>query len=175
MIKSTFASELGCSTGYLHLSTNILGRSDYFPMHMTPDDGRTFSLETASGDTVDICIIGGGAAGLSALQAIMGTPQYKSGHWKPTLFEARHKAGGIWYAHNLCYVSPRWEVINRRTQGPIFSGYCRSTIHTALRFIDDEFTASRNEFCGVAVSSLDPGLPTSKSGRRLPRLVHFSF
>ena len=45
---------------------------------------------------MDICIIGGGVSGLSALQAIMGTPQYKSGRWKPTLFEARDKSGGVW-------------------------------------------------------------------------------
>jgi len=63
-----------------------------------PDDGHARLLDerTADGATMDICIIGGGAVGLSALQVIMGTPQYKSGHWKPTLFEARDKAGGIW-------------------------------------------------------------------------------
>lgn len=65
-------------------------------MHTIPDDDRTHSFETVNGDTVDICIIGGGPAGLSALQVIMGTPQYKSGRWKPILFEARDKAGGVW-------------------------------------------------------------------------------
>ena len=60
-------------------------------MHTTPSDEGT-----VTGDTMDICIIGGGVAGLSALQVIMGTSQYKSGRWKPTLFEARSKAGGIW-------------------------------------------------------------------------------
>ena len=45
---------------------------------------------------MDICIIGGGASGLSALQVIMGTPQHNSGLWKATLFEARDKTGGIW-------------------------------------------------------------------------------
>ncbi|KAF9653541.1 FAD/NAD(P)-binding domain-containing protein [Thelephora ganbajun] len=45
---------------------------------------------------MDICIVGGGASGLSALQVIMETPQYKSGHWRPFLFEARDKAGGVW-------------------------------------------------------------------------------
>jgi len=66
-------------------------------MHAATDDGHTKSLDesTVSGD-VDICIIGGGASGLSALQVIMGSPQYKSGHWKPILFEARDKAGGVW-------------------------------------------------------------------------------
>lgn len=34
---------------------------------------------------------------MSALQVIMQTPQYKSGLWKPILFEARGKIGGIWY------------------------------------------------------------------------------
>lgn len=51
---------------------------------------------TIAGPTMDICIIGGGASGLSALQVIMGTPQYSSGLWKATLFEARDKTGGIW-------------------------------------------------------------------------------
>jgi len=66
-------------------------------MHAATDDGRTKFLDegTVSGD-MNICIIGGGVSGLSALQVIMGTPQYKSGHWKPTLFEARDKAGGVW-------------------------------------------------------------------------------
>ena len=45
---------------------------------------------------MDICIIGGGPSGLSVLQVIMETPQYKSGRWKPTLFEARDKPGGVW-------------------------------------------------------------------------------
>jgi cation diffusion facilitator CzcD-associated flavoprotein CzcO len=73
-------------------------------MHMAPVNGRTKSPDegTINGNTMDICIIGGGAAGLSALQVIMGTPQYRSGHWKPTLFEARDKVGGVWYAHHLC-------------------------------------------------------------------------
>jgi len=58
--------------------------------HIGVDDG------ISDRDTMDICIIGGGASGLSALQVIMGTPQYKSGQWKPTLFETRDKAGGVW-------------------------------------------------------------------------------
>jgi cation diffusion facilitator CzcD-associated flavoprotein CzcO len=67
-------------------------------MHTAPADSHINPLDegTASGDTMDICIIGGGVSGLSALQVIMGTPQYKSGHWKPTLFEARDKVGGVW-------------------------------------------------------------------------------
>lgn len=67
-------------------------------MQATPDNGHANPPDegAAGGDTMDICIIGGGAAGLSALQVIMGIPQYKSGQWKPTLFEARHKAGGVW-------------------------------------------------------------------------------
>ncbi|KAJ7158370.1 hypothetical protein C8R43DRAFT_1087061 [Mycena crocata] len=43
-----------------------------------------------------ICIVGAGAAGLAALKTILDTPQYKAGLWKPTAFEARHRAGGIW-------------------------------------------------------------------------------
>ena len=67
-------------------------------MHAALDGGHTESSDEgmASLDTMRICIIGGGVSGLSALQVIMGTPQYKSGHWKPTLFEARDKAGGVW-------------------------------------------------------------------------------
>ncbi|KAJ7666259.1 hypothetical protein DFH06DRAFT_270837 [Mycena polygramma] len=44
----------------------------------------------------NICVIGAGAAGLAALRAILDTPQYKAGFWKPTTFEARHQVGGIW-------------------------------------------------------------------------------
>jgi len=77
-------------------------------MHAAIDNGRTDSPDwgAASGDAMDICIIGGGAAGLSALQVIMETPQYKSGHWKPILFESRDKAGGIWYVYPLSSVTP---------------------------------------------------------------------
>ncbi|KAJ6588830.1 hypothetical protein B0H19DRAFT_1101379 [Mycena capillaripes] len=48
------------------------------------------------GQVKTICIIGAGAAGLAALRAILDTPQYKAGLWKPTAFEARHQVGGIW-------------------------------------------------------------------------------
>jgi len=66
-------------------------------MHTATDNPNVRANEGAvNGDTMDICIIGGGASGLSALQVIMGTPQYKSGQWKPTLFEARDKPGGVW-------------------------------------------------------------------------------
>ena len=66
-------------------------------MHTTADGAHMQADEgTAGRDTMDICIIGGGVSGLSALQVIMGTPQYKSGQWKPTLFETRDKAGGVW-------------------------------------------------------------------------------
>ena len=64
-------------------------------MRTTTDNSRT-KPDGGIGDTMDICIIGGGVSGLSALQVIMGTPQYESGHWKPTLFEARDKPGGVW-------------------------------------------------------------------------------
>lgn len=92
-------------------STNVLGRPGWaLPMHTLLDSSHTNTSGSdwgaVGGDIVDICIIGGGAAGLTALQVIMGTPQYKSGHWKLTLFEARHKAGGIWYVHNFCHVFP---------------------------------------------------------------------
>jgi hypothetical protein len=66
-------------------------------IHTTTDNPDIRTDEgMVSGDTMDICIIGGGASGLSALQVIMGTPQYKSGQWKTTLFEARDKTGGVW-------------------------------------------------------------------------------
>ena len=44
-----------------------------------------------------ICIIGGGPSGLGALKVVLESPQYKAGQWKPSLFEAREAAGGIWY------------------------------------------------------------------------------
>ena len=65
-------------------------------MHTAPDDGHDEGATSGDNIHLDICIIGGGVAGLSALQVIMGTPQYNSGHWKPTLFETRDKTGGVW-------------------------------------------------------------------------------
>ena len=65
-------------------------------MDTAPDNGQAQDQGSADGQTMDICIIGGGVSGLSALQVIMGTPQYESGLWKPILFEARDKTGGIW-------------------------------------------------------------------------------
>ena len=67
-------------------------------MHKTTGDPDSIRADegTVNGDIMNICIIGGGVSGLSALQVIMGTPQYKSGQWKPTLFEARDKPGGAW-------------------------------------------------------------------------------
>ncbi|KAJ7185569.1 hypothetical protein C8R46DRAFT_382260 [Mycena filopes] len=48
-------------------------------------------------DSKTICIIGAGAAGLAALRAILDTPQYKSGSWKPLAIEARDRVGGVWF------------------------------------------------------------------------------
>ncbi|KAG6813231.1 hypothetical protein H0H92_012868 [Tricholoma furcatifolium] len=42
-----------------------------------------------------ICVIGAGPVGLAALKVILGSPQYKSGHWKPTAFESRDKIFGL--------------------------------------------------------------------------------
>lgn len=62
-------------------------------MHTTTDNDYIGADEgTVGGDAMHIYIVGGGASGLSTLQAIMGTPLYKPGQWKPTLFET----GGIW-------------------------------------------------------------------------------
>lgn len=43
-----------------------------------------------------ICIIGAGAAGLTALKVIMDREEYKCGNWKPVVYEAREDIGGIW-------------------------------------------------------------------------------
>ena len=67
-------------------------------MLTTTDVGQAPPIDEGAADahTMNICIIGGGVSGLSTLQVIMGTPHYKSGRWKPILFEARDKTGGIW-------------------------------------------------------------------------------
>ena len=44
-----------------------------------------------------ICIIGVGPVGLGALKVVKDSPQFKSGLWTVTAFEARDKIGGIWY------------------------------------------------------------------------------
>ena len=83
----------------------ILGQPAGSPQMHTTTDNADIRIHggIVSGDTMDICIIGGGVSGLSVLQVIMGTPQYKSGRWKPTLFEARDRTGGIWQVHHPCY------------------------------------------------------------------------
>ncbi|THV07807.1 FAD/NAD(P)-binding domain-containing protein [Dendrothele bispora CBS 962.96] len=45
---------------------------------------------------IHICIVGAGPCGLAALQVISDTPEFKSGRWVPTVFEARETVGGIW-------------------------------------------------------------------------------
>ncbi|KAF7344576.1 Flavin-containing monooxygenase FMO GS-OX3 [Mycena sanguinolenta] len=55
-----------------------------------------FLSATTMSNEKSICIIGAGAAGLAALRAILDTPQYKAGLWKPTVFEERHQVGGVW-------------------------------------------------------------------------------
>lgn len=62
-----------------------------------PEDAPQF----ASGENVappkrDICVIGGGPSGLAALRVILDHPLFRSGTWRPVLFEAREAIGGVW-------------------------------------------------------------------------------
>lgn len=50
----------------------------------------------ASSNVKHICIIGAGAAGLSALKAIVETAEYEAGLWAPVVYEAREDVGGVW-------------------------------------------------------------------------------
>ena len=50
-----------------------------------------------------ICIIGAGPSGLAALQAILESPQYISGLWKPILFEQKANVGGVWCSMSSAY------------------------------------------------------------------------
>ncbi|KAG7448693.1 FAD/NAD(P)-binding domain-containing protein, partial [Guyanagaster necrorhizus] len=43
-----------------------------------------------------ICIIGAGPTGLATLKTVLDTEQFKSGNYKPTVFEARDQVGGVW-------------------------------------------------------------------------------
>lgn len=43
-----------------------------------------------------IVIVGGGAAGLACLQAILETGEYRSSNWTVSLYEERNNIGGIW-------------------------------------------------------------------------------
>ncbi|KAL1746700.1 hypothetical protein HDZ31DRAFT_61897 [Schizophyllum fasciatum] len=54
------------------------------------------SAQEPKGKQADIAIIGGGAGGLAVLKAVLDSPQYKAGLWKPTVYEAREEIGGIW-------------------------------------------------------------------------------
>ncbi|KAK0237924.1 hypothetical protein EDD85DRAFT_832348 [Armillaria nabsnona] len=47
-------------------------------------------------DDKTICIIGAGPTGLATLKTVLDTEQYKSGTYKPTVFEAREQVGGVW-------------------------------------------------------------------------------
>ena len=51
-----------------------------------------------------ICIVGAGPVGLAALKAVLDSPQYKAGYWKPTAFESRDDIGGVWYILPLIMV-----------------------------------------------------------------------
>jgi cation diffusion facilitator CzcD-associated flavoprotein CzcO len=43
-----------------------------------------------------LLIIGGGAAGLACLQAVLETDEYGSGQWSVSSIEERGDIGGIW-------------------------------------------------------------------------------
>ncbi|KAJ7512668.1 FAD/NAD-P-binding domain-containing protein, partial [Mycena galericulata] len=71
-----------------------------------------------------ICIIGAGAAGLAALRAILDTPQYKAGLWRPIAFEARDNIGGIWLPdaappHSVLPQTPLYESLTTNLPHPI--------------------------------------------------------
>ena len=51
----------------------------------------------STGRTTRICIIGGGAGGLSTLKVLLETEEYKTGLWEVTAFEARDEIGGVWW------------------------------------------------------------------------------
>lgn len=52
---------------------------------------------SSQGTSLKICIIGGGSAGLSAIQVIKDSEQYKSGLWSVDAYEGRDGIGGVWY------------------------------------------------------------------------------
>jgi cation diffusion facilitator CzcD-associated flavoprotein CzcO len=43
-----------------------------------------------------IAVIGAGPGGLAALKIFADTPEYNSGLWHLTAFEAREQVGGVW-------------------------------------------------------------------------------
>ncbi|KAF9467823.1 hypothetical protein BDZ94DRAFT_1318375 [Collybia nuda] len=61
---------------------------------MESSGGFTQTIHQKNAKT--ICIIGAGAAGLISLKTILDTHQYKSGEWKPTVYESRDRIGGTW-------------------------------------------------------------------------------
>ncbi|TRM63549.1 hypothetical protein BD626DRAFT_568939 [Schizophyllum amplum] len=58
--------------------------------------GSTSSTTEPTGTPAEIAIIGGGAGGLAVLKAVLDSPQYKAGLWKPTIYEAREDIAGTW-------------------------------------------------------------------------------
>lgn len=65
-------------------------------LDILPESFTTEFLTSQEESDKAICVIGAGPAGLAALKAVLDTPQYKRGLWKPVAFEARDDVGGVW-------------------------------------------------------------------------------
>ncbi|KZP26967.1 FAD/NAD(P)-binding domain-containing protein [Athelia psychrophila] len=88
-------------------------------------------------DIKRICIIGAGAAGLTALKVIMDREEYKCGKWKPVVYEAREDIGGIWL--------PAPPVGNPPVT-PLYDSLTTNLPHPVMAFSDFLFPPSTNLF-----------------------------
>ncbi|KAG6825834.1 hypothetical protein H0H92_002252 [Tricholoma furcatifolium] len=89
-----------------------------------------------------ICVIGAGPVGLAALKVILDSPQYKSGHWKPTAFESRDKVGGVWLP-----APPEGEP----PQSSIYDSLTTNIPHPVMAYSSFPFPPSTPLFPGASV------------------------
>ncbi|KLO13327.1 FAD/NAD(P)-binding domain-containing protein [Schizopora paradoxa] len=59
-------------------------------------EGMSYHQAIKSPESLKICVIGGGAAGLAALKVIKDSHQFQSGNWDVFAFESRQDVGGVW-------------------------------------------------------------------------------
>ncbi|KAK0192796.1 hypothetical protein F5146DRAFT_1111147 [Armillaria mellea] len=87
-------------------------------------------------DDKTICIIGAGPTGLAALKTVLDTEQYKSGSYKPTVFEARDQVGGVW---QVLHYEPVDDEIPRSA---IYDSLTTNLPHPAMSFTSFPFPPS---------------------------------
>ncbi|KAG6885417.1 hypothetical protein C0993_001933 [Termitomyces sp. T159_Od127] len=108
------------------------------PEYESDLDGKTTT------DTKAICIIGAGPVGLAALKILLDSSQYKSGEWKPSVFEARDELGGVWLPAS---VPPTGEP----PESAIYDSLTTNIPHPVMAYTSYPFPPSTALFPGAKV------------------------